>query len=70
MQWLSARVNKKYKPSLTLADGLRLCVEALKTVLDDKFNADRLDAAIIMTDTKKFTKVSKRELENLLKHAK
>jgi proteasome alpha subunit len=63
-------LHKKYKPTISLNDGLKLSIEALKSVLDDKFNADRLDAAFIKTADKKFEKVSKKELENVLKHVK
>jgi proteasome alpha subunit len=63
-------LHKKYKPSISLADGLKLCVEALRTVLDDKFNADRLDAAYIKTADRKFAKVDRKELEKLLKQSK
>ncbi|MFH1063496.1 MAG: archaeal proteasome endopeptidase complex subunit alpha [Candidatus Woesearchaeota archaeon] len=60
-------LHKKYKPSITIADGLVLCVEALKHVLDDHFNAERLDAAYIKTADIKFTKVEKKEFEKILK---
>ncbi len=63
-------LHKKYKPTISLDDGLKLCVDALSTVLDDKFNAERLDAAYIKTSSKKFTKISKKELENVLKQVK
>jgi len=63
-------LHKRYKPSISLQEGLKLCVEALKQVLDDKFNADRLDAAIIKTADKKFAKVDKKELERVLKQSK
>jgi 20S proteasome alpha/beta subunit len=52
---------------MTLADALKLCVEALKQVLDENFNADRLDAAIIRTADRKFEKVDKKELDKLMK---
>lgn len=60
-------LHKKYKPSITIADGLVLCVEALKQVLDDNFNAERLDAAYITTADKVFKKVDKKEFEKILK---
>lgn len=63
-------LHKKYKPSITLEDGLKLSVEALKQVLDDNFNAERLDAAIIKTADAKFVKVDKKELDRVLKQAK
>ncbi|MBW2971610.1 archaeal proteasome endopeptidase complex subunit alpha [Candidatus Woesearchaeota archaeon] len=63
-------LHKKYKPALNLQEGLRISVEALKQVLDDKFNAERLDAAFIKTNDRKFVKVDKKELERVLKQAK
>jgi proteasome alpha subunit len=63
-------LHKKYKPTIKLTEGLSLCVEALKTVLDDKFNADRLDAAAIKTADRKFYKIDKKELERVLKQVK
>ncbi|HII72531.1 TPA: archaeal proteasome endopeptidase complex subunit alpha [Candidatus Woesearchaeota archaeon] len=63
-------LHKKYKPSMTIADALKLCVEALKTVLDENFNAERLDAAYIKTEDKVFRKVDKKELDRLMKPGK
>jgi proteasome alpha subunit len=63
-------LHKKYKPSISVEDGLKLCVDALRTVLDDNFNVDRLDAAVIMTSDSKFRKVDRKELERVLKQAK
>ncbi len=60
-------LHKKYKPSITINDGLVLCVEALKQVLDDGFNAERLDAAYIKTADIKFTKVDRKEFDKILK---
>ena len=63
-------LHKKYKKSLSLEEGLKLSVEALKTVLDDNFNVERLDAVYIKTSDKKFTKIARKELENILKQIK
>jgi proteasome alpha subunit len=63
-------LHKKYKPTIKVAEGLSLCIEALKTVLDDKFNADRLDAAVIKTADRKFNKIDKKELERVLRQVK
>lgn len=63
-------LHKKYKPTISIDEGLKLSVDALSKVLDDKFNAERLDAAYIKTSSKKFTKISKKELENVLKQVK
>ncbi len=63
-------LHKKYKPTIDLQEGLKLCVEALKQVLDEKFNVDRLDAAYIKTADRKFSKVDRKELDKILKQAK
>ncbi len=63
-------LHKKYKPSINLQDGLKLCIEALSSVLDEKFNAERLDAAHIRTADKKFSKIDRKELERVLKQVK
>ena len=63
-------LHKKYKPSITLQEGLKICIEVLKQVLDDKFSAERLDAAYIKTSDRKFSKVEKKELEKVLKTSK
>ncbi|NQU79589.1 archaeal proteasome endopeptidase complex subunit alpha [Candidatus Woesearchaeota archaeon] len=63
-------LHKKYKPTLTIEEGLKISIDALRQVLDDKFNVERLDAAVILTVDKKFTKVDKKELERILKQVK
>ncbi|MFC1741477.1 archaeal proteasome endopeptidase complex subunit alpha [Nanoarchaeota archaeon] len=60
-------LHKKYKPSISLDDGLKLCVDSLKIVLDDNFNAERLDAAMITTADKTFRKVDRKELDKIFK---
>ena len=63
-------LHKKYKPTINLQEGLKLCIEALKQVLDEKFNVERLDAAYIKTEDRKFGKVDKKELDRILKQVK
>ncbi len=63
-------LHKKYKSSMTIQEGLKVCVDALKDVLDEDFNSERLDAAFIKTENKKFVKVDKKELSKLLKPGK
>jgi proteasome alpha subunit len=60
-------LHKKYKPTLTITEGLKLCVDALKQVLDENFNADRLDAAVVTTEDRKFKKIPKKDLEKIFK---
>ncbi len=38
---------KEYKESMTIEEGLKLCIKALKKVLDTNFSAERIDAAYI-----------------------
>ncbi len=60
----------EYSESMTIEDGLRLCVSLLARVLDKKFNVDRVDAAYISTKEKMFTKVDRAKLEKALREAK
>jgi len=58
---------KEYKDSITLEEGLKVAVRALKKVLDSNFNADRIDAAFISEKTKVMEKVSRDKISKLLK---
>ena len=44
---------------MSVQDGIRLSVKALKKVLGKDFDIGRLDGAYVMTKEKKFTKISK-----------
>ncbi len=56
-------LKKEYSPNITIEDGLKLSLKALKNVLGDNFNIDRIDSAYIKTTEKKFLKFSKTKLE-------
>jgi len=58
-------LHKEYKPEIIVEEGLKLGLKALKKVLGDNFSIERLDAAYIMTDKKKFTKFSKEKLKKV-----
>jgi len=58
-------LKKEYSPSITIDDGIKLSLKALKRVLGDNFNIERIDAAYIKTAEKKFTKISKAKLDKL-----
>lgn len=61
-------LHKEYKDSMNVEEGLKLCVNALKQVIDDKeFDAERIDAAVIMNDTKIMKKIPKEDIHRLLK---
>ena len=63
-------LHKKYKQSLTIAEGLKLAISALKEVAEEKMSAERLDAAYIKSDNKKFQKFDKKHVDTVLKELK
>ncbi len=64
---IEAQLQKRYKASLTVDEGLKLGVTLLKEFLQGEFNFDRVDAAYITVDEKRFTKLSNDELKKLVK---
>src|SRR3989338_3579498 len=63
-------LHKEYKPELSIDDGLKLSLKALKKVLGENFNVDSVDAAYIKIDEKKFRKISRQKIENAAGDAK
>ena len=63
-------LHKKYKEDMNIEEGLKLALSSLSKVLDKNFNADRIEAAYIKTDEKRFTKVTKQKIEKILKEVK
>jgi proteasome alpha subunit len=59
-------LQKEYKEGMTLDDALKLCIKALKKVLDVNFNVERIDAAFIDEKEKVMTKLSKDKLKKLM----
>lgn len=60
-------LHKEYKDGLSIDDGLKLAIKALKKVLNESFEAERIDAAFIKTDDPKMHKVPKEQLAKLIK---
>ncbi|MEK6983582.1 MAG: archaeal proteasome endopeptidase complex subunit alpha [Nanoarchaeota archaeon] len=58
-------LHNEYKPELTLEEGLKLSLKALKKVLGENFKVERIDAAIIHSSEKKFKKVHKSKIEKI-----
>lgn len=56
-------LHNEYKPNLTIEEGFRLSLKALKKILGDNFKIERIDAAYIKIDEKKFKKFSKEKIE-------
>ena len=60
-------LKRKYKPNLTVQEGLKLGIGAMKEYLKDNFNAERVDAAYVDVRTKRFRKLSDDEIKALVK---
>ncbi len=63
-------LHSEYKPELTIEDGLKLSLKALKKVLGENFNVERIDAAYISITEKKFRKVTKSKIEKIVSELK
>ena len=58
-------LHKEYNSGMSIEDGLKLSIKALKKVLGENFNVERIDAAFITTAQKKFLRVPKPKLEKI-----
>lgn len=63
-------LNKNYSSNLTIEEGLKLCIKALSNIIDKDFNPNRIDAAYISAETKKYTKLNTSEIDKLIKEVK
>ncbi|MBI2660007.1 archaeal proteasome endopeptidase complex subunit alpha [Candidatus Woesearchaeota archaeon] len=63
-------LHSEYKPELSVEDGLKLSLKALKKVLGENFNIERIDAAYISSAEKKFKRVTKQKVEKLASELK
>jgi proteasome alpha subunit len=59
-------LQKEYKDGLSLEEGLKICIKALKKVLDSNFNADRIDAAYIDEKNKKMVKLGRDRIKKMM----
>lgn len=60
-------LHKEYKDNLTINDGIKLSVKAIKKFLGEAFSIERIDVAFINKEDKKMKKIAKEELQKLLK---
>ncbi len=60
-------LHKEYKDNITMEDGLKLAIKALKKALDEEFKEDRIDAAFISLEKRKMEKVPKDKIAKLLR---
>lgn len=58
---------KQYKETITINEGLKMCVKILKKVLNNDFKAERIDASFVRKDKKVMEKVSPEEIKRILK---
>lgn len=69
----SAIVNKfltsNYKDSINIEQGIKMGIAALKEVLGKKFGKERIDIAIVPSDTKVYKKLSHQEIDKYLRPA-
>jgi len=63
-------LSKEYRDNLTVSGGLNLCMKALLKVLGKEFSIERIDAAVIRTEDKKYEQLSREKIEKILKEAK
>jgi 20S proteasome alpha/beta subunit len=64
---IDSQLQKRYKPNISVDDGLKLGVELLKGFLKSEFNFERIDAVYIKATNKRYTKLSVPELKALVK---
>ena len=63
-------LHNEYKAELTIEEGLKLSLKALKKVLGENFNVERIDAAYINTAEKKFKRITKSRIEKMTSELK
>ena len=56
-------LRKEYKEEITIEEGFKLSLMALKKVLGENFKIERIDAAYITIKEQKFKKFSKEKIE-------
>lgn len=64
---VDAVLQKNYKPNISVEEGLKLGLKAMKEFLKSDFNFDRVDAAYVDSEKKRFTKLSNDELKKLMR---
>ena len=67
---VEAFLHKNYKPDMSIEDGIRLSVRALKKALGESFNVNRLDCAYIDMKTRIYTKIINHKIEKILSEKK
>lgn len=58
-------LHNEWKPEITIEDALKLSLKALKKVLGENYNVERVDAAYIKIEEKKFKRIPRQKLEKM-----
>jgi proteasome alpha subunit len=64
---VQAILHKEYKEDLTVEQGLKIAVGALKKFLGEAFEIERVDAGVIMGESKTMERVSRDKIVKLVK---
>ncbi len=64
---IEAMLNKRYKSTMSVDEGLKFGLILMKEFLKEEYNVERVDAAYIDDKTRRFTKLSNDELRKLMK---
>ena len=59
-------LEKEYKETILINDGIKLCLKALKKVLGNDFDIKRIDGGFIKTSEKKFIRLDQATLKKLM----
>ena len=60
-------LNKEYNPNITIEEGLKIAIKALKKVLKDNIDPERIDTAYVDTKDVRMKKFSREKIAKLLK---
>lgn len=58
-------LHEKYSPKITIEEGLKLAIGALKKNVDKEFNVDRIDCGFISNDTMQYKKLDKAKIKEI-----
>jgi|TARA_Y100000034_G_scaffold66985_1_gene80833 proteasome alpha subunit len=64
---LKEYLTKNYKENIGIDDGIKLALNALKSVLGKEFSLDRLDGCVIKSSSKTFHRLTKEYLRKIIK---
>jgi len=60
-------LEKRYKQGMSVEEGIKLGLGAMKEFLKTEFNVQRVDVVVVKQDNKRFTKLSDADLKRYLK---